>query len=123
MLHRVTQKMLHTWIRRITVNHIGTTSAPVNRRDTMATIMINDITHREACCDGTAADDQAVYDANAERIFDLIGKKAAALGHKLVVLPNSTGAACYKVLGDNYEDEESAHEFMDSEDANFWRHL
>lgn len=89
----------------------------------MATIKINDITHREACCDGTDEDEQAVYDDNAERIFALIGEKAAALGHKLIVLPNSTGAACYKVLGDSYEDEESAHEFMQSDDANFWRYL
>jgi hypothetical protein len=35
----------------------------------MATIKINDITHREACCNGADADAYDVYDAYAERIL------------------------------------------------------
>ena len=89
----------------------------------MATIYINDLTHRAACCDGTAADDVAVYDANAERILAVIAEKAKAAGHELVVRPNASGAASYSVEAEERADEEAAHDFMQGPDADFWRWL
>lgn len=87
----------------------------------MATIQIHDITLREACCADPA--DYDTYDANVERILDLIATKAQAAGHTIEVLPNSTGAATYRVVTDDVVDAESAHDFMQSDEADFWRYL
>ena len=89
----------------------------------MATIQINDLTHREACCEGADADAYDVYDANVNRILGLIAEKAKAAGHEFEVLPNATGAAVYRVKTDDHADADAAHEFMQSDDADFWRYL
>ena len=89
----------------------------------MATIKINDITFREACCNWADEDAYAMYDANVERIMQIIGDKARAAGHEFYVLPNATGAASYTVSTDDYTDAESAHDFMQSDEADFFRYL
>lgn len=96
---------------------------PSNRERNMATIKINDITLRQACIDGADPDAGDVYDANVERILGLIAEKAKAFGHTMTVLPNSTGAATYRVETDDERDAESAHDFMQSDAADFWRYL
>lgn len=89
----------------------------------MATITINDITHRHACCENAEPGAYEVYDENEGRILALIAQKAAEAGHTLIVAPNSTGAATYRVSGEDEADEESAHDFMLGGDADFWRYL
>jgi hypothetical protein len=97
----------------------------------MATIIINEITHRNACIDGLTEADAVAYD---ERIGAFIGnlrRAAEADGHTLEVERGGLAARSYRVdvdidmsseatMAAGQRDEEAAHEFMQRPEADFW---
>lgn len=87
----------------------------------MATIIINAITHRQACTDSAGESDLSAYDDAAEAFFAKLGEKAAAAGFGFEVDSSGQGAASYRVTDeDDYTDLQAAHDFMQSPDADFW---
>ena len=87
----------------------------------MATIIINRITHRNACLAGGSDADMVEYDQAESRIFEQIAAAAATHGHTLQINWHGDGANSYIVESDDYDDEREAHEFMQSPSADFWQ--
>jgi hypothetical protein len=89
---------------------------------TTPSIIINAITHRTSCTDALGADDLAAYDAAAPKFFEHLGAAARAAGFAFEVDACGQGAASYRIDGQLTHDEyQAAHEFMQSEQADFWQ--
>jgi hypothetical protein len=87
----------------------------------MATIVINAITHRQACTDSAGESDLSAYDNAAEAFFDSLGAKAKAAGFGFEVDAHGQGALSYRVTDEaDYEDLQAANDFMQSDAADFW---
>lgn len=87
----------------------------------MTTIIINAITHRAACTDALGAADLAAYDNDAARFFARLAKAAKTEGFGFEIDATGQGAASYRVTDeDDSDDLQSAHDFMQSDRADFW---
>jgi len=87
----------------------------------MATIIINAITYRAACTDALGAADLAAYDEARDRVLGKIGDFATNDGFVFRVDEQGQGAASYRVIDESNEiDLQNAHEFMQSNSADFW---
>lgn len=88
----------------------------------MSTIIINAITHREACLAGSVTDaDADAYDEVIGRFFERLGEEARAHGLEFEVDDYGHGAASYRVTDEaDYHDLQAAHDFMQSPAADFW---
>ena len=85
----------------------------------MANIIINLITFRE-CCAQTEAD-LVAFDQEQKRVFAAMAENAAVWGHTLTVDDNGQGTASYRVTDEaDYQDLQSAHDFMQTDKAEFW---
>lgn len=86
----------------------------------MATIIINAITHKQACCDGLGEEDLACYDEHAAAYFAGLSKACEEAGFGFEVDLHEQGAASYRVTDEaDYDDLNAAHEFMQSQ-VDFW---
>ncbi len=87
----------------------------------MATIIINGVTHREACTDAGGEADLTAYDASVDAFMSSLGEVARSHGFGFEVDERAQGAASYRVADEtDYRDLEAAHEFMQSPAADFW---
>jgi hypothetical protein len=92
---------------------------------TMTTIIINAITHRQACTDALGEEDLQAYDRAAAGFFENLRKAAEAEGFEFEVDAHGQGGASYRVVEDtgsapDYAEYERAHLFMQSPVADFW---
>lgn len=87
----------------------------------MATIIINAITHREACTDALGEQDLAAYDGAIDGFFSGLAEAAKAEGFGFEVDALGQGPRSYRVTDEtDYADFEAAHQFMQSPRADFW---
>jgi hypothetical protein len=97
----------------------------------MARIIINEITHRNACIDGLTDADAVAYDERIGAFIENLRKAAEAEGHTMEVERGGIAARSYRVdvdidmssaetLAAGQRDEDAAHEFMQSTQADFW---
>lgn len=87
----------------------------------MATILINGITHREACLFGCGADGEDEYDSRAKEYFARLEKMGVDAGHCVRVDEQGSGPKSYSVYGEkHYIDLENAHTFMQFVAPEFW---
>ena len=86
----------------------------------MAKIIINGITHEEACtwgCDESAAQD---YADRVDTYMESLEKLAIKHGFEFEVDWNAQGTASYRVTDEaDFEDYQAAHDFMQSA-PDFW---
>lgn len=87
---------------------------------TKATITIYAATYREAACSGGNDETEAAFDAARDRIFGLIAERAQAQGLIVEINEGRSHGPSYTVSAESYDDEEAAHNFMQSGDADFW---
>ena len=89
----------------------------------MTTIMINKVSHRDACLDGCVLSvDAETYDLEIERYFDFVRDRATIDGFKFETR-NEIGPASYTVLDeDSPESRDDAHRLMQTI-ASFWEWL
>ena len=86
----------------------------------MTTIIINAITHKQACCDGLADADYAYYDRHIVGYLDGLRKDCEDEGFVFEVDQNGQGSSSYRVTDEaGYDDLHAAHEFMQSR-VDFW---
>lgn len=87
----------------------------------MAKIIINGITHRNACLDGLGEEDAIAYDEAIDAYFERAAEQARAAGFEFEVDNGGQGAASYRVTDERDEqDYNAAHEFMQYELTDFW---
>ena len=86
----------------------------------MATIIINAITHKQACCDGLTDADSACYDSHIAMYFASLREDCEEAGLGFEVDQNGQGSSSYRVADEaDYDDLQAAHEFMQSR-VDFW---
>lgn len=86
----------------------------------MATIIINQIAHREACLYGQDMDAGEAYDARIDAFIDNLRECAEEAGHSLEVERGGLASRTYRVDAEDEADEQAAHDFMTRPEADFW---
>lgn len=86
----------------------------------MATITIHGMTHRNCCIEGADAEAADIYDEAISNYIEILRSAAAKYGHT-VVFVNDLNSSSYTVDVDDYEESQSAHDFMQTSPvADFW---
>ncbi len=89
------------------------------------TIIINGITHRQACTDSLGAEDLGAYDAAIDGFIANLRQAAEAEGFELEFDAHGQDTMSYRVREDDGQfplarEYERAHEFMQGTVADFW---
>jgi hypothetical protein len=86
----------------------------------MTTIIINAITHKQACCEGLTDADFSCYDSHIVGYLTALRKDCEEAGFEFEVDQNGRGSNTYRVTDEaGYDDLQAAHEFMQSR-VDFW---
>jgi len=86
----------------------------------MARIIINGITHEEACTYGADEGADQQYAEQFPIWFARLEAAAKEAGHTVEIDEQGQGSSSYRVIENDYEDYESANEFMQYSAPEFW---